>query len=207
MLHLIRPWSPSRHSRSHEGALTRTDRAALSGGPGERSDAVPPGMTDRVGMSDSWHPGCVLISGFGSAGTPSFSNTQSAYAIPAKSMTSHPSISRNPNRPEKRLWTAEGDGEKIVGYVGENEHDEAQFIAKEIDRLQDEADLRPGGRRHLLPHQRTVPLHRGCPVRVGFRTRWSAGPAFTSARKSRTRSPACACWSTRTTTSPSPHPE
>ncbi len=53
-------------------------------------------------------------------------------------------ISRNPNRPEKRLWTAEGDGEKIVGYVGENEHDEAQFIAKEIDRLQDEDDLRPG---------------------------------------------------------------
>ena len=53
-------------------------------------------------------------------------------------------ISRNPNRPEKRLWTAEGDGEKIVGYVGENEHDEAQFIAKEIDRLQDEGNLRPG---------------------------------------------------------------
>jgi DNA helicase-2/ATP-dependent DNA helicase PcrA len=53
-------------------------------------------------------------------------------------------ISRNPNRPEKRLWTAEGDGHKIIGYVGENEHDEAQFIAKEIDRLQDEDDLRPG---------------------------------------------------------------
>lgn len=53
-------------------------------------------------------------------------------------------ISRNPNRPEKRLWTAEGDGEKIVGYVGENEHDEAQFIAREIDRLQDEGGLRPG---------------------------------------------------------------
>ncbi|WP_427004654.1 DNA helicase PcrA [Pseudarthrobacter sp. H2] len=53
-------------------------------------------------------------------------------------------ISRNPNRPEKRLWTAEGEGHKIIGYVGENEHDEAQFIAKEIDRLQDEDDLRPG---------------------------------------------------------------
>jgi DNA helicase-2/ATP-dependent DNA helicase PcrA len=53
-------------------------------------------------------------------------------------------ISRNPNRPEKRLWTAEGSGEKIVGYVGENEHEEARFIAEEIDRLQDEDDLRPG---------------------------------------------------------------
>ncbi|WP_104056126.1 MULTISPECIES: DNA helicase PcrA [unclassified Arthrobacter] len=53
-------------------------------------------------------------------------------------------ISRNPNRPEKRLWTAEGNGEKIVGYVGENEHEEARFIAEEIDRLQDEEGLRPG---------------------------------------------------------------
>ena len=53
-------------------------------------------------------------------------------------------ISRNPDRPEKRLWTAEGSGEKIVGYVGENEHEEARFIAEEIDRLQDEEDIRPG---------------------------------------------------------------
>lgn len=53
-------------------------------------------------------------------------------------------ISRNPDRPEKRLWTAEGSGEKIVGYVGENEHEEARFIAEEIDRLQDEDDIRPG---------------------------------------------------------------
>jgi DNA helicase-2/ATP-dependent DNA helicase PcrA len=53
-------------------------------------------------------------------------------------------ISRNPNRPEKRLWTAEGDGERITGYVGENEHEEARFIAQEIDRLQDEEELRPG---------------------------------------------------------------
>ncbi|WP_445290504.1 DNA helicase PcrA [Arthrobacter sp. ERGS1:01] len=53
-------------------------------------------------------------------------------------------ISRNPNRREKRLWTAEGDGEKIIGYVAESEHEEARFIAAEIDRLQDETDLRPG---------------------------------------------------------------
>jgi DNA helicase-2/ATP-dependent DNA helicase PcrA len=53
-------------------------------------------------------------------------------------------ISRNPNRPEKRLWTAEGSGEKIIGYVGENEHEEARFIAEEIDRLQDEDGIRPG---------------------------------------------------------------
>ena len=53
-------------------------------------------------------------------------------------------ISRNPDRQEKRLWTASGDGPKIIGYVGENEHEEAAFIAREIDRLQDAEGLRPG---------------------------------------------------------------
>jgi DNA helicase II / ATP-dependent DNA helicase PcrA len=51
-------------------------------------------------------------------------------------------ISRNPNRRDKRLWTALGDGEKIVGYVGDNDHDEAAFVAGEIDRLMDAGDVR-----------------------------------------------------------------
>jgi DNA helicase-2/ATP-dependent DNA helicase PcrA len=46
-------------------------------------------------------------------------------------------ISRNAGRKDKQLWSAEGDGEKIVGYVGDDERDEAQFIADEIDRLTD----------------------------------------------------------------------
>ncbi|GAB3257166.1 ATP-dependent DNA helicase [Arthrobacter pigmenti] len=53
-------------------------------------------------------------------------------------------ISRNPDRPVKRLWTAEGDGERITGYVAENEHEEARYISEEIDRLQDEDGIRPG---------------------------------------------------------------
>ncbi|HET6285527.1 MAG TPA: UvrD-helicase domain-containing protein, partial [Amycolatopsis sp.] len=44
-------------------------------------------------------------------------------------------IARNPNRRAKRLWTDSGDGEKIVGYVADNEHDEAAFVAGEIDAL------------------------------------------------------------------------
>ena len=44
-------------------------------------------------------------------------------------------ISRNPARRDKRLWTDEGEGELIVGYVADNEHDEARFIAEEIDAL------------------------------------------------------------------------
>ncbi|MGA6163743.1 DNA helicase PcrA [Amycolatopsis magusensis] len=46
-------------------------------------------------------------------------------------------IARNPNRRAKRLWTDSGDGEKIVGYVADNEHDEAAFVAREIDELAD----------------------------------------------------------------------
>ena len=50
-------------------------------------------------------------------------------------------IARNAGRREKRLWTAEGDGELIVGYVADNEHDEARFVAQEIDALHDRGDI------------------------------------------------------------------
>ena len=35
-------------------------------------------------------------------------------------------------------------GEKIIGYVADNEHDEAAFVAQEIDRLTDDEDVKPG---------------------------------------------------------------
>ncbi len=50
-------------------------------------------------------------------------------------------ISRNPARRDKRLWTDAGEGELIVGYVADNEHDEARFIAEEIDALAANGDL------------------------------------------------------------------
>ena len=50
-------------------------------------------------------------------------------------------ISRNAGRREKRLWTDSGNGELIVGYVADNEHDEARFIAGEIDQLADRGDI------------------------------------------------------------------
>ncbi len=51
-------------------------------------------------------------------------------------------ISRNEGRKDKTLWSAEGDGEKIVGYVGDDERDEAQFVADEVDRLTDSGDAK-----------------------------------------------------------------
>ncbi|WP_349536238.1 DNA helicase PcrA [Rhodococcus rhodochrous] len=49
-------------------------------------------------------------------------------------------ISKNTGRREKRLWTDSGEGELITGYVADNEHDEARFVAAEIDRLVDGGD-------------------------------------------------------------------
>ena len=50
-------------------------------------------------------------------------------------------ISRNAGRREKRLWTDAGEGELIVGYVADNEHDEARFVAEEIDALADKGEI------------------------------------------------------------------
>jgi len=47
-------------------------------------------------------------------------------------------ITRNSARRPKRLWTDAGDGAKIIGHVADNEHDEAAFVAAEIDRLADD---------------------------------------------------------------------
>ncbi|WP_347353228.1 DNA helicase PcrA [Intrasporangium sp.] len=52
-------------------------------------------------------------------------------------------IAHNEGRRAKQLWTDSGEGEPIVGYVADNEHDEAAFIAKTIDDLADEG-VRPG---------------------------------------------------------------
>jgi len=44
-------------------------------------------------------------------------------------------ISNNFDRKDKKLWTAGGDGEKIIGFTGYSGHDEAQFVADEIEKL------------------------------------------------------------------------
>ncbi len=44
-------------------------------------------------------------------------------------------ISNNFDRKAKRLWTDSGDGEKIVGFTGYSQHDEAQFVADEVETL------------------------------------------------------------------------
>jgi len=53
-------------------------------------------------------------------------------------------IARNEGRRKKNLWSDTGDGDRIIGYVGDNEHDEASFVARSIDRLGDDHGVRPG---------------------------------------------------------------
>jgi DNA helicase II / ATP-dependent DNA helicase PcrA len=51
-------------------------------------------------------------------------------------------ISRNEGRKDKTLWSDAGDGERIVGYVADDEHDEARFVAGEITTLGKDAEVR-----------------------------------------------------------------
>jgi DNA helicase-2/ATP-dependent DNA helicase PcrA len=44
-------------------------------------------------------------------------------------------ISNNFDRKDKKLWTDVGAGEQIVGFTGYSQHDEAQFVADEIETL------------------------------------------------------------------------
>lgn len=53
-------------------------------------------------------------------------------------------IARNRGRRDKTLWSDLGEGVPIVGWVADTEHDEAQFVAREIDRLVDDGSTRYG---------------------------------------------------------------
>ncbi|GGW43562.1 DNA helicase PcrA [Streptomyces xantholiticus] len=53
-------------------------------------------------------------------------------------------IERNESRRPKNLWTNAGEGAQITGYVADTEHDEAQFVADEIDLLTDQGEAKAG---------------------------------------------------------------
>ncbi len=53
-------------------------------------------------------------------------------------------IVNNTSHRPKRLWSEKGAGEPITRYQGDDEHDEAQFVVREIHRLVDGAEYRYG---------------------------------------------------------------
>jgi DNA helicase-2/ATP-dependent DNA helicase PcrA len=92
-------------------------------------------------------------------------------------------ISRNPDRRPKNLWTAHDGGPKIIGYVADNEWDEASFVAQEIDRLSDEEGVKP---RDVAVFYRTNAQSRAVEevlVRVGLPYKLVGGTRFYERRE------------------------
>lgn len=53
-------------------------------------------------------------------------------------------ISQNESRKEKNLWSDQGSGAPLTGYVAESEYDEAEFVRDEIRALQNRDESQPG---------------------------------------------------------------
>jgi DNA helicase-2/ATP-dependent DNA helicase PcrA len=53
-------------------------------------------------------------------------------------------IANNATTRKKHLWSDKGEGEPIVRFQGDDEHDEAQFVVHEIHRLVDNSNYRYG---------------------------------------------------------------
>ena len=70
-------------------------------------------------------------------------------------------IENNASHRPKHLWTDKGEGEPIVRYQGDDEHDEAAFVVREIHRLDRRRRSSLRRRRRLLPHERAEPRARG----------------------------------------------
>ncbi len=120
-------------------------------GDGAGDDAVPPGELCVVGDADQSiyafrgatirnieeftrdFPGATVI-----LLEQNYRSTQNILAA------ANAVVSCNTGRTPKKLWSAAGDGPKIVGYVADSEHDEAAFVAEEVDRLSDEGEATPG---------------------------------------------------------------
>ena len=87
-------------------------------------------------------------------------------------------IEKNRGRKPKNLWTDSGAGERIIGYVADSEHDEAAFVANEVDRLADEGLAKPGD---VAVFYRTNAQSRAfeeCFIRVGLPYRVVGGVRF-----------------------------
>ena len=103
-------------------------------------------------------------------------------------------IGHNRGRKEKKLWSDAGDGERIVGYVADDQHDEARFVSDEIDKLVDAGGTRPPTSRSSTAPTPSPGSSRRCSSAPASPTAWSVGCASTSAARSATPWPTCGCW-------------
>ncbi len=99
-------------------------------------------------------------------------------------------IAHNAHRKPKDLWSDAGRGDKIVRFQGEDEGDEAQWIAHDSPRCTPAGDVRWSDmavfyRTNAQSRVRGGGPHAGRASPTG----WWAGPASMTARRSRTRWP------------------
>ena len=175
------PAHPRRRVPGHQPRPVRAGARARRHGDDRTTDAVPPAELCVVGDADQSiyaFRGATIRNiedferDFPNATTilleQNYRSTQNILTA-ANSV-----IARNAGRREKRLWTDAGDGELIVGYVADNEHDEARFVAEEIDALADRRRDHLQRRRGVLPHQQLVArARRGLhPGRHPVQSRW-----------------------------------
>ncbi|GIG30299.1 DNA helicase PcrA [Cellulomonas marina] len=128
---------------------TAAEDAAVAAG--EQAPSVPPGELTVVGDADQ------SIYAFRGASIRNIMEFEADYPAATTILleqnyrstqtilsAANAVISKNPGRTPKRLWTDSGAGAQVVAYVADTEHDEARFIAGEIDRLGDTDGVRPG---------------------------------------------------------------
>jgi ATP-dependent DNA helicase UvrD/PcrA len=94
-------------------------------------------------------------------------------------------VSRNPGRKPKNLWSDAGAGPPIVGYVADNEHDEAAFVSEEVDRLNDEGEATPGEVAVFYRTNAQSRVFEEVFIRVGQRYRVVGGVRFYERREVR----------------------
>jgi hypothetical protein len=101
-------------------------------------------------------------------------------------------IVKNEGRKPKKLWSDSGDGDLITGYVADSEHDEASFVAREIDALRDAGKARYAD---CAVFYRTNAQSRAFEevfIRLGLPYKVVGGCASTSGARCGTPSPTCA---------------
>ena len=92
------------------------------------------------------------------------------------------------------------NGELTVSFRAEDEHEEAFFVAEEIERLrQSEEGYRYSDVAVFYRTNAQSRVIEDVLMRVGSPTRSSAACGSTSGKRSRTSWATCACWSTRRT--------
>ena len=105
-------------------------------------------------------------------------------------------IGRNEGRKPKNLWSDAGQGERIVGYVADNEHDEARFVAEEIDRLTDAREAKAADVAVFYRTNAQSRVFEEIFIRVGLPYRVVGGVRFYERREIKDAIATCACWST-----------